>query len=143
MISSILGPVVSVEREARPAVSSGYSSSRHEILAVALRDGGKVKLRLKRTHLGEDWLARLSREEPPGREASLLGETALLPVWEAFARAHLAYAVQGSEIGLLMRDHSDGLVPDVREPIATSHEDALLRALSSLHARFWESPALS
>jgi hypothetical protein len=143
VISSILGPVSNVEREAHPAISSGYSSSSHEILAVALRDGTRHKLRLKRTHLGEDWLARLSREEPPGREASLLGEAALTPVWDAFARAHLAYAVEGSEIGLLMEDHSEGILPDVREPIGASHEEALLLAIASLHARFWESPALS
>ena len=143
VLSSILGPVSSVEREAAPGISSGYSSSLHEILAAVLRDGTKLRLRLKRTRLDQDWLARLSREEPPGREASLLGETALSPVWECFARAHLAYAVQGSEIGLLMEDHSEGLLADVREPISAAHEEALLLAIASLHARFWQSPALS
>ena len=143
-LSSILGPITSFDREALPgASSSGYSSSRHEIFTAGLRDGTKLKLRLKRTHLGDDWLARLSREEPPGREASLLGESALLPVWEAFARAHLAYAVEGSEVGLLMEDHSDCLLPDVKEPIQTPQEEAFLRALASLHARFWSSPALT
>jgi len=143
LLSSILGPISSFERETLPAISFGYSSSRHEIFTALLRDGTKLKLRLKRTHLGEDWLARLSREEPPGREASLLGESALMPVWESFVRAHLAYAVQGSEIGLLMRDYSEGVLPDAKEPISVSHEEALLRAIASLHARFWESPALS
>ncbi len=142
VLSSILGPLSSVEREAVPGIS-GYSSSSHEILSAVLRNGTRLKLRLKRTRLDQDWLARLGREVPPGREASLLGEAALLPVWESFARAHLAYAIQGSEIGLLMEDHSECLLPNVREPIGASREEALLLALASLHTRFWESPALS
>lgn len=142
-LAKVLGPLVRVEREALPGISSGFSSSRHEILVAFAHDGAPRRLRLKRTHIGEDWIARLMREVPPGREASLLGEPALAPVWEVFARPHLAYAVQGNEVGLLMEDHSAWTVPDVKEPIERAKEEALLGAISALHARFWESPALS
>ncbi len=142
-LSQVLGPLARVEREALPGNSSGFSSSRHEILTAVTRDGTPLRLRLKRTHIGEDWIARLMREAAPGREASLLGEPALGPVWEVFTRPHLAYAVQGNEVGLLMEDHSAWTVPDVKEPINLAKEEALLGALAALHARFWESPALS
>lgn len=142
-LSTILGPIARVERESLAAISTGYSSSSHEILTAARPDGTRLRLRLKRTQIGEDWIARRVRESPPGREASLLGAPELTPVWSAFARAHLAFAVEGSEVGLLMEDHSDCLLPDVREPIDRSTEEALLSAIATLHARFWESPALS
>ena len=142
-LASILGPLSRVDHEPPPVVSSGYSSSRHQLLAVERADGSRLLLRLKRSHIGEDWIARRVRESPPGREASLLGEPALAPVWEAFARAHIAFAVEGSEVGLLMEDHTAFLVPDVREPIAIAAEEALLTSIASLHARFWNSPALA
>lgn len=141
-LSTILGPIERIERQPLSDVSSGYSNSSHEILRVERRDGSRLALRLKRTHIGEDWIARRVRETPPGREVSLLAEPALAPVWETFARAHLAYAVEGSEVALLMEDKSEFLLPDVREPIASDKEEALLGAIASLHARFWNSKAL-
>jgi hypothetical protein len=142
-LSQVLGPLARIEREALPGSSSGFSNSRHEILVAVPRDGTPLRLRLKRTHIGEDWIARLMREVPPGREASLLAEPALAPVWEVFTRPHLAYAVSGNEVGLLMEDHSAWTLPDVKEPIDRAKEEALLGAIAALHARFWESPALS
>jgi len=142
-LSSVLGPVAGIVREPTPADPTGYSSSRHEILIAEYRDGSRLRLRLKRTHIVEDWLARLTRATPPGREAGLLAEPLLAGVWDIFVRAHLAYAVEGSEVALLMVDHSDRLVPDVREPIPRSTEEGLLGALASLHARFWDAPVLS
>jgi hypothetical protein len=142
-LSRVLGPVARVDREPLPDSSSGFSNSRHEILIVTHQDGTSRRLRPKRTHIGEDWIARLMRQGPPGREASLLGEAALAPVWEVFTRPHLAYAVQENEVGLLMEDHSAWTVPDVKEPIDRAKEEALIGAIAALHARFWESPALS
>lgn len=78
-----------------------------------------------------------------GREWSLLAERTLDAVWEAFVSPFVAYAVEGGRSGLLMEDVGAHLFPDVREPIARSHEDELLAALARLHARFWRSPALS
>jgi len=142
-LSRALGPIARIEREALPGISSGFSNSRHEVIIAVPRDGAPRKLHLKRTHIGEDWIARLMREVPPGREASLLGEASLAPVWEVFTRPHLAYAVQGNEVGLLMEDYSAWTVPDVKEPIDRGKEESLLGALATMHARFWESPVLS
>ena len=141
-LSSILGELSSVEREPRALAPSGFSSSRHESLRVTRLDGSVVPLRIKRMHIGQDWLARRHREIPPGREVSLLSEPSLASVWDCFTRAHLAYAVEGSEVGLLMEDHARAFPPDVREPITPAMEEAFLHAIASLHARFWESPAL-
>jgi hypothetical protein len=142
-LSKFLGPIASVRREPLSGSSSGFSNSRHEILHVERRDGVSRKLRLKRTHIGEDWIARRMRDAPPGREVSLLAEPRLMAAWDAFARPHWAYAVEGDEVGLLMDDYEGLLLPDVREPIALATEDRVLAAIADLHARFWESEALS
>lgn len=142
-LATLLGPISGVEREALIPNAAGFSNSRHELLHVRREGSPPMTLRLKRTHIGRDWIARLMRDEPPGREAALLAEPKLAAAWDAFARPHLAYAVEGSEVGLLMEDHSAHVLPDVREPIARELEERLLGAIATLHARFWESPALS
>ena len=143
VLESLLGPLASVRREPLQGQTSGFSNSRHELLHVVRREGPALTLRLKRTHVGEDWLARLMRATPPGREAMLLAEPRLQDAWKAFARPHLAYAVEGSEVALLMEDHSDRCVPDVREPVALETEERLLAAIADLHARFWQAPVLT
>lgn len=141
-LSTVVGAISNVERVSGSEAPSGFSNSRHESIRITLRDGSRIRLRLKRMHIGEDWLARRAREDPPGREVSLLSEPSLAAVWACFTRAHLAYAVEGSEVGLLMEDLTDSFPPDVREPIPVDTEDALLDAIAAMHARFWESPAL-
>ncbi|HXF58942.1 MAG TPA: hypothetical protein VN539_03895 [Candidatus Saccharimonadales bacterium] len=142
-LSKLLGPIANVRREPLAGSSSGFSNSRHEILHVERPDGAALRLRLKRTHIGEDWISRLMRDAPPGREVSLLAEPRLAAAWDAFVRPHRAYAVEGNQAGLLMDDYEGLLLPDVREPIALATEDRLLAAIADLHARFWESEALS
>jgi hypothetical protein len=142
-LARILGPIARLTREPLSGNTAGFSNSSHELLHIERQDGSPLVLRLKRTHIGEDWLARLMRDVPPGREASLLAEPQLAGAWQAFARPHLAYAVEGSEVGLLMEDHSDRVLPDVREPITAELEERLLGAIADLHARFWEDPALA
>lgn len=142
-LARILGPIGHLRREPLHGNTAGFSNSRHELLHIERMEGPPLILRLKRTHIGEDWLARLMRDAPPGREASMLAEPQLAGAWQAFARPHLAYAVEGNEVGLLMEDHSDCVPPDVREPIAVELEERLLGAIVDLHARFWESPALA
>ena len=41
-----------------------------------------------------------------------------------------------------MDDLAPHLLPDVREPLAEEQEHRILEALATLHARFWDSPAL-
>jgi len=142
-LSRLVGPIARLSREPLGGNAAGFSNSRHELLHIDRTDGPSLILRLKRTHIGEDWLARLMRDAPPGREATLLAEPVLEGAWQAFARPHLAFAVEGSEVGLLMEDHLDRVLPDVREPIGAELEERLLGAIADLHARFWESPALA
>ena len=78
-----------------------------------------------------------------GREWQLLAERALDGVWDAFVSPFVAYAVEGGRAGLLMEDLGAHVLPDVREPIALAHEDAVLGAMARLHARFWDAPVLS
>ena len=143
-LARLMGPIESIRREPLAGISSGFSNSRHEILHVDRTEAPPLRLRLKRTHVGEDWIARLMRDAPPGREASLLSEPRLAGAWESFARPHHAIAVEGSEVSFLMEDYPpDCLVPDVREPVPVATEERLLGALADFHARFWESPVLS
>jgi hypothetical protein len=119
----------------------GYTGARHERLEAVLSDGGRRHLVLKTMRLATDWTAQRS-SDAIGREAALLGERALAPVWEAVTNSYIAFAVEAGEVGLLMEDLSEHLAPDVREPIHVEQEEGLLGALATLHARFWDSPAL-
>lgn len=139
-LGSLVGPVASVERA--PMVAAGFSGSVHERLAVRLASGAHRRLVLKRTRLSEDWTAYRTGDVL-GREAALLSEPRLASVWDVFACPYLAWAIEDGEVGLLSDDLSAHLFPDLRAPIAETAEDALLGALASLHARFWESAALA
>jgi hypothetical protein len=77
-----------------------------------------------------------------GREAALLGEARLEAIWETYHCPYLACAIEPGELGLLMEDLGEGLLPDVDSPLASAQEDRLLSALAALHARFWEADAL-
>ena len=68
----------------------------------------------------------------------ILSTPELAEVWDVFASPYLAYAVEPGEIGLLTHDLAPYLLPDVREPIAPTTEDALLSRLARLHARYWD-----
>jgi hypothetical protein len=134
-----VGPVAEVA--ASRLQTPGFSGSTHERLVVRLRSGQVRRLVLKRTVFASDWTLVRSGDRV-GREGQLLGEPALAAVWDAFACPYLAWAADARELGLLMDDLSDHLLPDVREPMTDAQEERLLGALASLHARFWESPAL-
>ena len=138
-LADLLGaPVTTVKRSTLAGI--GYGGSVHELLQVQLA-GTERRLHLKRTALAEVWPVYRSGDRI-GREAALLGERALDGAWEAFACPYLAYAAEAGEIGLLMDDLTDALLPDVDEPITEVQEDALLVALARLHARYWGAPEL-
>jgi len=138
-LEPILGPIAAIA--ASPLATPGFSGSRHTRLAVRMRSGDARHLVLKRTVFTADWiLVRTGDRE--GREGLLLAEPALDGVWDAFACPYVAWAADAHELGLLMDDVSDHLLPDVREPITEAQEERLLGALASMHARFWESPSL-
>jgi hypothetical protein len=137
-LARILGPVVGVGR--RPVTTSGRSGASHERVDVRLRSGAIVRLILKRVHLAGDWTAFRSGDAV-GREAMLLAETVLAAVWEAFACPYRAYAVEEGEVGLLMDDLSERLLPE-GAPVDEEREERLLGALAGMHAQFWASSAL-
>jgi hypothetical protein len=125
-----------------PLSGVGYSNAALSQLHVTTSDGGQRTFVLKRTRLDADWTARRT-DDVRGRESLLLGEPALAAVWDAFASPYMAFAAESGEIGLLMRDLSSDLLPDVREPLSEPQESALLGALARLHARFWgRAPAI-
>jgi hypothetical protein len=138
-LAPIVGPVAEVA--ASRLETPGFSGSMHERLVVRLRSGIVRRLVLKRTVLARDWTLVRSGDRV-GREGQLLAEPALAAAWVAFACPYLAWAADDRELGLLMEDLSDHLLPDAREPMADAQEERLLGALASLHARFWESSAL-
>src|SRR5262245_48225841 len=138
-LATVLGPVSDVS--ATRLETPGFSGSTHMRLTVRLADGTTRHVVLKRTHVADDWLSRRSGDSI-GRESLVLGEPALAGVWSAFASPYLAFAAADGEVALLMEDLTPYLLPDVREPIAEEHEERLLAAAATMHARFWESPAL-
>lgn len=138
-LREIVGPAVSIERE--PWATVGFSQARHERLTVYLKNGAQERLVLKRFTPAETWTAYRTGDSV-GREAALLMEPGLAGVWGVFRNPYRAFAVEAGEVGLLMSDLTDWLVPDDSSVITTVQEDAFLRSLASLHARFWQSEAL-
>ncbi len=141
----MLGPVARVERT--PIGRLGHSGATHERLQVQLQNGDRLALVLKRTQLSDDWTAFASGDGL-GREVQLLRTSALGAVWDAFANPYVACAVEPDQIGLLMDDLSGHIWPDrvgvsAQRPILEPEEDAVLGALGRLHARYWQSEALT
>jgi Phosphotransferase enzyme family len=135
----VAGPVRSVAVE--PLGGIGYSSAALSRVTITLKAGGERRYVLKCTSLGEDWMALRSRDLT-GREAQLIGDEQFAGVWDVFDCPYVAFAAEADRTGLLMTDLTANLLPDARAPLSPDQEDALLRALAALHARFWNSPAL-
>jgi hypothetical protein len=71
----------------------------------------------------------------------MLAEPKLAGIWDAFTCPYRAFAIEGGVYGLLMDDLSSELYEgDVA--FVTADEDAVLRAMADLHARYWNSDAL-
>src|SRR4051794_10965352 len=104
-------------------------------------DGGEQRYVLKRTSLADDWMAVRSGDLT-GREAQLIGDQQFAAIWEVFDCPYVAFAAEPGGTGLLMTDLTPYLLPDGRTPLSSDQQEALLRALAALHARFWNSPAL-
>lgn len=139
-LERILGPIVGVERT--PLRTIGYTAAAHERLVLTLASGERRTFVTKQVDPSLDWVARRSADAQ-GREALLLGEPALAGVWDAFECPYRAVAANASTFTLVMDDLTQHLFPDVREPIDEEREDALLASIAGLHARFWQSAALT
>jgi len=117
----------------------GVGFSGAMLFRVRTPDGAFV---LKRSRPDAEFTA-LRTHDRQGREALLLAEDALADVWQCFDSPYAAYAIETGEIGLLLHDLSDSLLPDVRAPLADSQEQLIVGALARMHARFWSrAPAL-
>lgn len=138
-LEAIVGLVRSIERV--PLATVGFSQARHERLTVHRFDGSDLRFVLKQFSLTSSWTAYRTGDAI-GREAALLTEPALAGVWQAFRNPYRAFAVEGDEVGLLMTDLTDVLLPDAGPSLDRIQEDAFLGSLAALHARFWESDAL-
>jgi hypothetical protein len=138
-LEAIVGPVQSIER--LPLATVGFSQARHERLTVHLGNGSDTQFVLKRFTPASSWTAYRTGDAI-GREAALLAEPALAGVWEVFRNPYRAFAAEGGEVGLLMMDLTDVLLPHDGSPLDELQEDNFLRSLAALHARFWESDAL-
>jgi hypothetical protein len=137
VLEGITGPIRSVVRS--PLTTTGFSGASHERLELALQSGARRSLVVKRLRVPNDWIARRTADRT-GREAAVLAEPALAPIWSAFACPYVAFAAADGEIALVMDDLSPFLFPDVREPLEESQEERLLVALATLHAGFWTAP---
>jgi len=137
-LATLVGEIRSLERE--PMTTVGFSGTQFERLHLELASGEPTTFVLKHIHPERDATAWRSGGIA-AREARLLGERALDRVWEVFDAPYLAYAFEGEASAVLMRDLSEHLFPDAREPITAEHEDALIDHLARLHAAFWESEA--
>jgi len=135
----VAGPVHSVA--VTPLAGVGFSSAALSRVTVTLQDGGERRYVLKCTALRQDWMAVRSCDLT-GREAQLIGDGQFATVWDVFDCPYVAFAVEAERTGLLMTDLTPHLLPDVRAPLSPDQEEALLRGLATLHARFWNSPAL-
>jgi hypothetical protein len=140
LLAKLLGPIETVERH--PLGTVGYSGATHERIDAQLRTGERRSLVCKRVCLAAD-LTAARTGDTRGREAALLGEPALAGVWDVFACPYLACSARQGEIGLLMTDLSDYLLPDVDEPLTEGEEDAIISSLARLHARFWDAEVLA
>jgi hypothetical protein len=140
LLATLLGPIASVERHRLGTV--GYSGATHERIDAQLRSGERRSLVCKRVCLAVDVTAGRTGDTL-GREAALLGEPALAGVWDVFAFPYLACSAKGGEIGLLMTDLAEYLLPDVDEPLTEGEEDTIISSLARLHARFWGAEVLA
>lgn len=134
-LRAILGPIAEVV--CQPLSTVGFSGSTHTRLQVQLRSGAGRSLILKHVRVGHAWTAYRTGDVV-GREAALLAEPQLNGIWEVFHCPFLAYAVEDGEIGLLMEDLAESLLPDVDAPLTQAQEDSLLAALAAMHARYWD-----
>lgn len=138
-LAAITGSIRSFERS--PLKTAGYTAARHERLELTLETGERRCLVVKRIRPSSDWTARRTGDSY-GREASMLADPALGPVWESFACPYVAFADAVDEVALVMDDLTPYLFPDVPEPLRDEQQECLLLALATLHARFWSSPVL-
>jgi hypothetical protein len=120
-----------------PITTIGFTTATHRRLIAEFEDGHEESFVLKTASPLTDWTA-IRTGDTTGREVAMLEEPSLAAVWECVASPYVACAREEGTVALLMRDLSQHLFADVREPLRIDEESALLSALARLHARFWD-----
>jgi hypothetical protein len=137
-LETALGLVDEVSLE--PVSTNGSTQAIHYRVTARLHSQKSLRLWLKVNRVSSDWTALGSGDEV-GRESALLSERELAGVWDAFACPYRAFAVEDGVYGLLMDDLSQHLRGE-EVAFAAGEEDAVLAAMATLHARFWNSDSL-
>ncbi|HEX5153940.1 MAG TPA: phosphotransferase [Parafilimonas sp.] len=138
-LRKITGPVMKVDIV--PFAAIGFSGATLQRVEVLCETGTKRNFVLKLVHLKNDWISQRTNDHI-GREGALLDEQCLAGIWDHIHCPYIAFARENDLTGLLMNDFSNYLFPDAREPINIAHEDIVADALASVHATFWDSPAI-
>jgi len=140
-LSALLGAeVASVALLGAAGLGYSFTGNRLERVEARLAGGGLRRLVLKRGRPAENWIARRTGDRV-GREIQVLADPALAPIWALYDCPYLAYAAEGGEVGLLMADLADALLPNRDEPLTDGEEARLVDTLARLHARFWDGRA--
>jgi hypothetical protein len=139
VIETFAGPISGMRNIPLPQI--GFSASVLERIDAETAAGPVQSFILKKTVLHTDWLSQRTNDNL-GREAAILREESLFKIWESIHCPYLAFAIEDGQIALLMNDLSGYLFPDQREPVDSKTEETVLNTLASLHAAFWELPAL-
>jgi hypothetical protein len=138
-LSQVAGPVTTVQ--VTPFIAIGFSGSALYRVQAVMSNGSTKNFVLKQTQLKDDWLSQRTNDRI-GREAALLDEKDLHPVWTKIANPYVAFAQEKDSTGLLMDDLSPYLFPDIREPIELAAENIIIDTIASVHALFWDSPVI-
>jgi phosphotransferase family enzyme len=135
----VLGTLSNLQVE--PLQTTGFSGSEHKAVRAVVSDGSVRRLVVKRITRQTDWTHRLS-DSTRCREVALLATPSLVGVWKIFVSPYLAFFENEEEAAVLMEDLTPYLLPDVREPLIERQEQLIVRALTRLHAMYWDSPIL-
>ncbi len=115
----------------RPMPNNGFSGAR-----LTRIDQGAERFVLKRVSYADDWIMRETGDVDL-REAQFAVSPLMSRLPRPVAAPSLGAARDGAGAALLMRDVSPWLLPDDR-PASASHIDALLSAMATMHAAFWD-----
>ena len=118
-----------------PFPNDGWSGASMTLLR---RSDGR-RFVLKRDSLARDWIARATNDRPILREAWFAADGPALPWPVRNPALGAARTTVGGELAILMPDLT-GVLFDWNTPLSESQLDAVLAALSSLHAA--KAPAL-
>jgi hypothetical protein len=142
MLSALVGSPITTARCV--PFTGGHSASGSSLLAIETNDGQGPRFIVKLSSPACDWIVRGTADHY-GREM-LVWTTGLLDrLPQEITHPVVACARDGAGWAILMHDVSESLIPDEMGEIPIDGDDyrLILDALASLHATFWEQPAIA